>query len=276
MVQFVAGLNPVVVAIGLVVAAIAVWMKNWEDIKALAIIVKDAIVQVIETIKEKIVTIVTNIVNTVKTWVTNLKNTVVTIFTTIKNSIVEKWNSIFTSISNILTKIKNTFATVWNNIKTTVANAIGSVVDKVKGMVQKIKDVMDFNWELPKIKLPHIGITGHFSLNPPSAPSFNIDWYKKAMNGGMILNGATIFGMNSSGQLMGGGEAGAEAVVGVNSLYGMIQRAVASSLGSVTNNTMNNSTTINVYGAEGQDVNALAEIIEEKISASVRREGMVW
>lgn len=274
--QFIAGLNPVVVAIGLVVAAIAVWMKNWEDIKALAIIVKDAIVQVMESIKEKVVSIVMNIVDTVKNWMNNLKNTVVTVFTTIKSTIVEKWNSIFTSVSNILIRIKNAFTSTWNGIKSTVMSVISKVVDKVRGMVQAIQNAMNFNWELPHLKMPHIGISGHFSLNPPSAPSFHIDWYKKAMNGGMILNGATIFGMNSSGQLMGGGEAGAEAVVGVNSLYGMIQRAVASSLGSVTNNTMNNSTTINVYGAEGQDVNALAEIIEEKISANVRREGMVW
>jgi phage-related minor tail protein len=53
-----------------------------------------------------------------------------------------------------------------------------------------------------------------------------VEWYKKAMNNGMILNSPTIFGA-SGNHLLGGGEAGPEAVVGVSSLMDMIQSAVA-------------------------------------------------
>ena len=63
-------------------------------------------------------------------------------------------------------------------------------------------------------------------MNPPSVPKFSIDWYKKAMNGGMILNGATIFGMGKNGKLLGGGEAGSETIVGTKSLMNMIKRSV--------------------------------------------------
>ena len=42
----------------------------------------------------------------------------------------------------------------------------------------------------------------------------------------MILNSPTIFGM-SGGRLLGGGEAGSEAVVGTSSLQNMITGAVA-------------------------------------------------
>ena len=45
------------------------------------------------------------------------------------------------------------------------------------------------------------------------------------MSGGMILKDATIFGQ-SGNTLLGGGEAGDEAVVGVSSLRSMIQDAV--------------------------------------------------
>ena len=44
----------------------------------------------------------------------------------------------------------------------------------------------------------------------------------------MILNNPAIFGM-ANGRLLGGGEAGPEAVVGVSSLRSMIQEAVAGS-----------------------------------------------
>ena len=51
------------------------------------------------------------------------------------------------------------------------------------------------------------------------------------MNGGMILNGATIFGMDNKGNLLGGGESGSETVVGTKSLLRMIKQAVYEAIG---------------------------------------------
>ena len=112
-----------------------------------------------------------------------------------------------------------------NGIKSTISNVFNTIWSTVSGIVNKLKSVFNFSWSLPKIKLPHFSITGSFSLNPPSIPHFSVDWYKKAMSGGMILKDATIFGQ-SGGTLLGGGEAGDEAVVGVSSLRSMIQDAV--------------------------------------------------
>lgn len=75
------------------------------------------------------------------------------------------------------------------------------------------------------MKLPHLTISGEFSLMPPRVPSFGISWYAKAMDNGMILNSPTIFGMQN-GKFLGGGEAGAEVVVGASSLYSMIKNAI--------------------------------------------------
>lgn len=97
--------------------------------------------------------------------------------------------------------------------------------EAVRTAIEKIKGFFKFDWQLPHLKLPHISISGKFSLNPPSVPSFGIQWYKKAMNNGMILTNPTIFGMQN-GRFLGGGEAGAEAVVGVGSLRSMIRESV--------------------------------------------------
>jgi hypothetical protein len=99
----------------------------------------------------------------------------------------------------------------------------------VQGVVNKLKSIFNFSWSLPHIKLPHFSISGSFSLNPPSIPHFSVEWYKKAMGGGMILNSPTIFGA-SGNHLLGGGEAGPQAVVGVSSLMDMIQSAVDSNM----------------------------------------------
>ena len=134
-------------------------------------------------------------------------------------------NTMKSGISNGFNAIKSTVSNIVNGIKSTISNVFNTIWSTVSGIVNKLKSVFNFSWSLPKIKLPHFSITGSFSLNPPSIPHFSVDWYKKAMSGGMILKDATIFGQ-SGGTLLGGGEAGDEAVVGVSSLRSMIQDAV--------------------------------------------------
>ena len=82
--------------------------------------------------------------------------------------------------------------------------------------------------ELPHIKLPHVSISGTFSLDPPSIPHISVDWYKKAMDNAMILSSPTIFGMGKGGKLLGGGDAGNEVIAGSDTLMRMIQDAVSS------------------------------------------------
>ena len=43
-----------------------------------------------------------------------------------------------------------------------------------------------------------------------------------------------------------------------------------------TTNTTSNSVSINVYGAQGQDINELANIIENKITNNVVRRGVAF
>ena len=45
------------------------------------------------------------------------------------------------------------------------------------------------------------------------------------MDKGIVLDGATIFGMNANGQLMGGGEKGREIIIGEKSLMNAIRNA---------------------------------------------------
>lgn len=98
-------------------------------------------------------------------------------------------------------------------------NAIfGAVADFIKGAIDKIKGFFDFDWKLPKIKLPHFKASGEWSLSPLKVPKISVDWYA---NGG-ILNSPTIFGANGD-SLMGGGEAGKEAVLPIKLLKDYIR-----------------------------------------------------
>ena len=66
---------------------------------------------------------------------------------------------------------------------------------------------MNFNWSLPKLKLPHLSITGKFSISPPSVPKFSISWYKL----GGVFDKKMLFPYG--GNVGGLGEDGAEAIV---------------------------------------------------------------
>lgn len=98
-------------------------------------------------------------------------------------------------------------------------NAVfGGIKSFIAGVVDSIKGFLSFDWKLPKIKLPHFKIKGGFSLTPPKTPKFSVEWYAK----GGILNSPTIFGSNGN-SLMGGGEAGKEAVLPIDLLRSYIR-----------------------------------------------------
>lgn len=178
----------------------------------------------------------------------------------------QKWQEAFNTINDATGgKLGDALSTVQSkmaDIKQAFSDKLEDAKSIVSGAIEKIKGFFNFSWSLPSLKLPHISIVGEFSLTPPSVPHFSIDWYAKAMNDGMILNKPTIFGV-SGNRFLAGGENGPEVVVGASSLERMIGEAVSQA---------NNSICINVYAAEGQDVNELAQIVSDKIDANIRRQ----
>lgn len=184
-----------------------VFEEIWNAIKDVITSVMEVISTVISSVWEAIKSVVTTVVNAIKTVISNV------------------WNGIKTTISNGLNESKNIVTNVLNSIKNTFSSIFESAKNIVKSGIDKIKSFFNFSWELPKLKMPHFSVSGKFSLNPPSIPSFGVDWYKKAMDDGMILDSPTIFGVNKNGQPMGAGEAGSETVVGTGSLFGMIREA---------------------------------------------------
>lgn len=115
----------------------------------------------------------------------------------------------------------------FDNLKSGVTEKLDAVKNFVSNTVQKLKDFFKFDWSLPKIKLPHFSMEGSFSLNPPSIPHIGVEWYKKAMDNPLVMDKPTAFGINASGQIMAGGEAGSEVVSGTQTLMSMISAAVA-------------------------------------------------
>jgi hypothetical protein len=128
------------------------------------------------------------------------------------------WDSVTDTASKAIDGIKSTVekfkvdlpkpGVVWDDIKTSV----GKSLDKIKETVSK------FKWELPKPKLPSFDISGGKApwgfMGKGSLPKVSVKWNAQ----GGIMNSPTIFGM-SGNTLLGGGEAGAEAILPLDDLW---------------------------------------------------------
>ena len=164
----------IVAAIAAVIAIIVLCIKHWDEIKAVVIKVAHAIAEKVEEMKTKA---------------------------------VESFNNLKEGIANKVEAIKSSVAEKFNAIKEKMLTPIRNARDKVKELINKIRSFFNFNWSLPKLKMPHLKITGEFSISPPKVPKFSVDWYAR----GGVFDKPTLF--TSGGRLGGLGEAGAEAIV---------------------------------------------------------------
>lgn len=132
-----------------------------------------------------------------------------------------------TSINTAFTAIEQTVTTVTTSIVGNIGEKMQNAVDTVTTALETMKNAFE-NFQ-PKMKMPHFNIDGVFDIATGSVPTISVEWYKKAMDSPMLLDRPTIFGYSaSSGNLLGGGEAGTEIVAGSETLMGMIKNAVSS------------------------------------------------
>lgn len=133
----------------------------------------------------------------------------------------------FNTLKSALKTVRDTF----NGIQKTISDKMESARKTVKGVIDKIKGFFPLkigkifsNLKIPKIsvsggKAP-FGIAGKGKL-----PSFNVKWNAQ----GGILTQPTIFGMNpKTGTMLGGGEAGKEAILPIDTLQAYINESVNS------------------------------------------------
>ena len=254
-----------------VVTKVVTWFGNLDGASQTIILVMAGLIASIAPLATTIATVI----NTVTTLHTALEAlsipkgpiglTVAAIAAAIAIGVLlyKNWDTIKAKAGELWDNISTTF----ENIKNTIKDKIEAAKNFVHDAIEKIKSFFKFDWSLPPIKLPHFKTSGSFSWSLTKGltlPSISVDWYKKAMQNGMILNSPTIFGYQN-GRLLGAGEAGSETVVGTNSLMNMIQNAVGS--GMTVNMTVNGS---------GVSANELADIVIDKLTAKIQRNTNRW
>ena len=166
-------------------------------------------------------------------------------WSSVSSAASSKWESVRSTISSKLSSAKTTVSSLMSGITSTMSSGLSSALSTVTGKfssiystisskmsaardavgnaISALKSKFNFSWSLPHLKLPHVSISGSFSINPPSVPHFGISWYKD----GGILTRPTVFGA-AGNNLLAGGEAGAEAVVPLATLWDKLETMITS------------------------------------------------
>lgn len=152
------------------------------------------------------------------------------------------------SVVDTFTAMKNRVKEIFTNLKDGMVKPIQKAKDLIKGIIDKIKSIMDFKFKLPHIKLPH------FSIQPPGwnlgdllqgqIPSLGIDWYAQG-------------GIFDSPRMIGVGEAGPEGVIPLDPFWDKMDKIVAAvEAGS-------GETVINIYAQPGMDARQIAMEVQK-------------
>lgn len=266
---------PIVAAIAAVIAIIVVCIKHWDEIKEATqkavekmkeawTKFKEDVSRLWDNLKTNVNNAANNIHNGVTTKFNNIKSSVVNKVSEMKNSAVNTFNSMRSSISssvgNIKTAIVNGFSSAVSYITSLPSRAIGwgrdiinGIVDGIWSAIGRVRDAMS---DIASTISSYI----HFS-EPDEGALSNFHTYMPDM----------------MKQLAQGIENG---IPGIERAMDNMTRSMIPTMGgvsgndAVTNNT--NTVSINVYGAQGQDINELANIIEQKITNNVVRRGVAF
>lgn len=144
---------------------------------------------------------------------------------------------------------------VLDKVSSVIPKVVGffeNLRDKIKGIVDSIRGFFSgFRIEIPKIKLPHFSISPRnwnlSNLLSGVIPRLSIDWYDK----GGVFNRPAVIGV---------GEKRPEFVGALDDLREIVR-----------DETGSRAVTLNIYGARGQDVEALADIVMDRMQSATDR-----
>lgn len=213
------------------------WSQAWDGIKQIFGSVMNGISQLGQNLITGILRIFTDGLNGLKNLLMNLVSYIGGVFSQAWSN---AWNGVKNIFSNILGGLGDTAKSIFNG-------AIGAINGLITGINWVIRRINSISVDLP-FGLGHIG--------------FNIPKLSKIAylaQGGILTQGNAIVGENGPELL-------------TMSPRGAVVQPLTN---SSTHNTWG-GITVNVYGAPGQDINELADLVADRVEAAVQRQKAVW
>lgn len=266
--------------------AISEWLSGvWKTVVAAVSAAAKALGNTISQIWNTIKSVTTTVWNTVKSFVTTtwntIKSTATSVWESIKSMISGVWEAVKSTVTGAVDSVKTAISNAWEAIKGWTSSAWETVKGSVLNVWEAIKNAFSNAWEtmtnIGKNIVQGIwnGISGAFS------------WIKSKIEGwvGDVLGFfKRILGIASPSKVF-------EADIGQNIGLGIgkgiedtipdVEESMRSMMsgimpdvnvsGSATGAGLGGGIVMNVYGAAGQDVNELADIVMDRLQMAVDR-----
>lgn len=287
------------VVIGLLDVFIGVFTGDWETASAGATSILEALSSGISTIFETISTTITTVLDTIlsffgtslesiKTTVTtafeNVYNTISTTIDNVKTSIETGFTNVTTYLSELPAKFKEYATQMIDDMVSAVDSTITNVKSSFETGMQAAMDYISglpssfYSWGADMVSNLVDGITSMIS-NVASAASDLAGTISEYLHFSEPdvgpLSDFNSWMPDMTSQMAKQIEAGRSKVQ--RAVSGLAADIAMPMEGSINQNTMNyGGTTINVYGAEGQDVDELAYQIQNIINNDIEQKGAVF
>ncbi|MBY6909507.1 hypothetical protein [Clostridium botulinum] len=258
---------PIFQFLGILIYQVVSWFVNilWSAIK----FVVDQIVGIIKFWAGVFTWLVDNVINPVIQWIVSGFQRLNNFMRPIVKAMADAWTSFgngllagyksyikpaFDWVVNGLKSLNSRWSSIWSGIKNTFLGVVRSIANAWRTVISSFK-------------LPHLKVSGKFSIVPPSTPSFSVDWYAK----GGLFNSASVIGV---------GEAGSEAVLPLtnNRTMSILGSAIAEFMPDVAGDTKDSGgdVVINVHGLvvrEEADVEKIGQQLYKLQKRELRRTG---
>ena len=275
-------LEAVLLVVGAVIMALANSVPEFIGyITGLLTNIKDNIIAFLNWISPGITQAISSALSTIQSWGTSIKNYITNLVSGIWNGITSFLSKLQTGFSTAFSNVLSWVGTIISGIQGFVGNIISTLMslpsavvsigeNLVKGLWNGIEDKVD--WVCEKIKgmgkSIEKAIKKVFGIASPSKVFAEIGDYLAQGLGVGFEDGMGGVEDDMIGQMEGlTGSMTAEV-----SAYGT---SGAATVGDTTNYN-GGAITMNIYGAEGQDVNTLAEVIAERLGEMTRRKEVVY
>lgn len=216
----------IVAAIAAVIAIIVICVTHWDLIKQkvaeAAEMARTNATAAWNGLKDDLNSITEGIKSAMQSAWQMIKDNIITPVQDAYNNVVQKITDLKASVEQKINDMRDKVQSTFDSIREKMESPIQSAKDTIDGIISTIKGwfPLSIGRIIDDIKLPHFSISGEFSINPPSVPHFDIDWYAA----GAIFDAPTL--IPTMYGLKGVGEAGPEAVSPISVLQRYVGAAV--------------------------------------------------
>lgn len=250
--------------------------KNWEKTKELAD-------QLWGEVKDLITDFAKDILGGVKRTFENLKHNLEGVWGNIKTGVYNAWQNIKSTVSTTAENARSSAVTAFTNMKAGIGTALSGMYYKITGAFQSSIDWLKglgssaWNWGYDMMVNFANGIANGVTWvwdEVMDLVNWIEDWIGFSEPDKGPLSRFHTYGPDMMKLLASGIRDNAYLVKdAIGDVSGLIAGDVS---GATSNNYNYGPMSINVYGAQGQDVRELARVVEENINTRMKRQGAVF